>query len=105
MFDNSPTIIDRTPTELLKGVARSGHRIVHAGKESVPTGETLGSHVTGLQPDFGKNLAHNISARDGSWATGPIGPGESGSAVIGSSGEHEYFCTEHPWTSGQLLVE
>ena len=51
------------------------------------------------------DLTHTIAARDGSWTTGPIAPGGSGSVVLDAAGEHEYICTEHPWTIGQLVVE
>jgi quinohemoprotein ethanol dehydrogenase len=50
-------------------------------------------------------LAHTIAARDGSWSTGPIKPGESGSTMIAKPGTYEYICTEHPWSIGQLIVE
>ena len=61
-----------------------------------------GATVTWTNPT---DLTHTISARDGSWTTGPIAAGASGSVVIETAGEHEYVCTEHPWTIGQLVVE
>ena len=48
---------------------------------------------------------HTIAARDGSWTTGAIQPGESGTATVTKAGTYEYICTEHPWTIGQLIVE
>ena len=50
-------------------------------------------------------LSHTIAARDGSWSTGPIKPGEWRSATIAKPGTYEYTCTEHPWSIGQLIVE
>jgi quinohemoprotein ethanol dehydrogenase len=50
-------------------------------------------------------VSHTIAARDGSWSTGVIQPGASGSATITKPGTYEYTCTEHPWTIGQLIVE
>jgi alcohol dehydrogenase (cytochrome c) len=50
-------------------------------------------------------MPHTVSARDGSWTTGEIKPGGSGSATIAKAGTYEYICTEHPWTIGQLIVE
>jgi plastocyanin len=50
-------------------------------------------------------LAHAIAARDGSWTTGTIQPGASGSATFGKSGTYEYICTDHPWSMGQVVVE
>jgi alcohol dehydrogenase (cytochrome c) len=49
--------------------------------------------------------AHTIVARDGSWSTGTIKPGESGTATIAKAGTYEYICKEHPWTIGQLIVQ
>ncbi len=50
-------------------------------------------------------MAHTIAARDGSWTTGIIQPGASGTAKISKPGTYEYICTEHPWSIGQLIVE
>jgi plastocyanin len=50
-------------------------------------------------------VSHAIAARDGSWSTGVIQPGASGSATITKPGTYEYTCTQHPWTIGQLIVE
>ena len=49
--------------------------------------------------------AHTIASRDGSWSTGVIQPGASGSATISKAGTYEYICSDHPWTVGQLIVE
>src|SRR5262249_49149631 len=49
--------------------------------------------------------AHTISARDGSWTTGTIQPGATGSAIVSKAGTFEYICTDHPWTIGQLTVK
>ena len=48
---------------------------------------------------------HTIAARDGSWSTGVIQPGASGSATVTKPGTYEYICTEHPWSIGQVIVE
>jgi plastocyanin len=50
-------------------------------------------------------ISHTIQARDGSWRTGPIRAGADGSVTITKAGTHEYTCTDHPWTIGQLIVE
>jgi plastocyanin len=50
-------------------------------------------------------VAHTLAARDGSWTTGAIKPGESGSVKIGKAGTYEYICKEHPWTIGQVVVQ
>jgi len=48
---------------------------------------------------------HTILARDGSWSTGAIQPGGSGTATVGKPGTYEYICKEHPWSIGQLVVD
>jgi plastocyanin len=47
---------------------------------------------------------HTIAARDGSWTTGPIKPGESETVTIAKAGEYEYVCTDHLWSLGQMIV-
>jgi plastocyanin len=34
-----------------------------------------------------------------------IHPGASGVVTVAKPGRYEYFCREHPWTIGQLIVE
>lgn len=51
------------------------------------------------------SLTHTLVARDGSWTTGPIAPGASGSLTITAPGTSDYICQEHPWTLGQLIAE
>ena len=50
-------------------------------------------------------LPHTIVSRDGSWTTGVIQPGATGTATIAKPGTYEYICKEHPWSIGQLTVE
>ena len=50
-------------------------------------------------------VAHTIAARDGSWSTAAIKPGESGSVTIAKAGTYEYICKDHPWTIGQLVIQ
>ncbi|MEO8259331.1 MAG: PQQ-binding-like beta-propeller repeat protein [Acidobacteriota bacterium] len=50
-------------------------------------------------------ISHSIAARDGSWKTTAIKPGESGTVTVTRPGTYEYICTDHPWTIGQLIVE
>lgn len=49
--------------------------------------------------------AHTIRARDGSWTTGTIAPGASGTVTVATPGSYEYYCSEHPWSIGQIVVE
>lgn len=50
-------------------------------------------------------VAHELTAADGSWSTGPIGPGKSASLRIDRPGSHTYVCKDHPWTIGEIVVE
>jgi hypothetical protein len=50
-------------------------------------------------------VRHTIAARDGSWTTGPIRPGESATVTVTKPGEYEYVCSDHLWSMGQLIVE
>jgi plastocyanin len=50
-------------------------------------------------------LVHTIAARDGSWTTGAIQPGATGTAAVMKPGTYEYTCKDHPWSVGQLIVE
>jgi alcohol dehydrogenase (cytochrome c) len=51
------------------------------------------------------NVAHTIRARDGSWTSGTIAPGQSATVTVGKPGTYEYVCQEHPWSIGQLIVQ
>jgi plastocyanin len=48
---------------------------------------------------------HTISARDGSWTTGPIAAGRSKSMNMPKTGRYSFICREHPWSTGELIVE
>jgi len=49
--------------------------------------------------------AHTLAARDGSWTTGPIKPGESATVTMAKPGEYAYVCSDHLWSMGQLIVQ
>jgi PQQ-dependent dehydrogenase (methanol/ethanol family) len=51
------------------------------------------------------SMIHTLEARDGSWRTAPIPPGESGNVMVTKPGVYEYVCREHPWSFAQLTVE
>jgi plastocyanin len=48
---------------------------------------------------------HTIVALDGSFNTGTLKPGESGSVKLLRLGTVRYTCKEHPWAIGELTVE
>ena len=51
------------------------------------------------------SMTHVLEARDGSWHTDPIKPGDSGTVTITKPGVYEYFCRDHPWSFAQVTVE
>jgi alcohol dehydrogenase (cytochrome c) len=50
-------------------------------------------------------IAHTIKARDGSWTSGTIAPGQSVIVTVTKPGSYDYVCVEHPWSIGQLMVQ
>jgi len=50
-------------------------------------------------------LEKTIAAQDGSWTTGPIAPGESGTVRFRELGTYTYIAEEYPFMLGQLIVE
>jgi plastocyanin len=50
-------------------------------------------------------MVHSIVAKDGSWTIGPLRPAESAYITFDKPGEYTYYCKEHPWSYGQLIVE
>ena len=50
-------------------------------------------------------MTHTVVAEDGSWTTGPLKPLDVGTVVFDKPGTYTYFCKEHPWVYGQIIVE
>lgn len=50
-------------------------------------------------------LVHTIVAEDGSWTTGRLNTADVGGVTFDKAGTYTYFCKEHPWTVGQIIVE
>jgi alcohol dehydrogenase (cytochrome c) len=48
---------------------------------------------------------HTATAADGSWSTGEIAPGQSGTVTVTKPGSYTYIDKDHPWNMGQLIVE
>ena len=50
-------------------------------------------------------MTHTVVAEDGSWSTGPLHPLDIGTVTFDKPGTYSYFCKEHPWVYGQIIVE
>jgi plastocyanin len=62
---------------------------------------TANSQVTWNNKDIAQ---HTATAVDGSFDTGIINVGSSGSAIVKGQGSVPYHCTIHPWMNGMLQV-
>lgn len=61
-----------------------------------------GTEVTWENAD---KAAHTASAADGSFDTGTIDQGESGSATLTAPGTYAYICEFHPFMKGTIEVK
>jgi plastocyanin len=66
-----------------------------------PSTVTANSKVTWNNKDI---APHTATATDGSFDTGIINVGSSGSAIVRAPGTVPYHCTIHPWMNGMLQV-
>jgi plastocyanin len=66
-----------------------------------PNTVTANSKVTWNNKDI---APHTATATDGSFDTGIINVGSSGSAIVRAQGGVPYHCTIHPWMNGMLQV-
>jgi nitrite reductase (NO-forming) len=62
----------------------------------------VGDTVTWTNDDTG--VVHTVTAADGSFDSGLLGPGQSWSYTFTEPGEFEYFCTPHPWMRARVVV-
>ncbi len=49
--------------------------------------------------------AHDAIAQDGSWTTGEIAPGKTGTVKFDKPGTYTYICKDHPWSYGEIQVQ
>jgi plastocyanin len=66
-----------------------------------PSNVSANSKVTWNNKDI---APHTATATDGSFDTGIINVGSSGSATVKTQGTISYRCTIHPWMTGLLQV-
>jgi plastocyanin len=62
----------------------------------------VGDTVTWTNKDI---AGHSATADDGSFDTGVLSQGESGSFTFTKAGTFGYFCTPHPNIKGTIIVE
>jgi amicyanin len=63
---------------------------------------TVGDTVTWTNLDA---VEHTATATDGSWDTGLLAEGDSGSITFTAPGTFDYLCTPHPSMTGRIVVE
>lgn len=61
-----------------------------------------GTSVTFKNQD---SVAHTATADDGSFDTGLLAKGESGSIAFAKGGMYTYHCTPHPYMKATIIVE
>ena len=63
--------------------------------------------TAGVRVRFVNNgeVAHTVTARDGSWTTGTLGPAMWEHVAFEEPGVFLYHCTDHPWAIGEITVE
>ncbi len=61
----------------------------------------VGDRVTWTNRD---SVEHTATARNGSFDTGMLGEGESGSVRFNIAGTYRYICTPHPNMTGTVVV-
>jgi plastocyanin len=62
----------------------------------------VGDTVTWVNKDV---AGHSATADDGSFDTGVMSQGESGSHTFTQAGTYEYHCTPHPNMKGTIIVQ
>jgi len=92
-------------TERVFNIASANKRVVWADDYGLSPARIHVSPQTTVTWTNASKQKHTIAARDGSWTTGVIEPGASGSASLARPGIYEYICKDHPWSMGQIIVE
>lgn len=62
---------------------------------------TVGTTITWTNMD---SAPHSATADDGSWDTGVLGQGESGSVTFDTPGTYTYYCAVHPNMTATVIV-
>lgn len=83
--------------------ADAGAKISIAGFAFAPLSITIrtGGSVTWNNDD---GAAHTVTFKDGSGGARSISPGEAFSRTFEQTGSYDYFCSFHPYMTGQVVV-
>jgi plastocyanin len=95
---SSPSSVSPTSITIPQGAAAQQVRTYFVPN---PGTVTANSQVTWNNKDIAQ---HTATAVDGSFDTGIINVGSSGSAIVRGQGSVPYHCTIHPWMNGMLQV-
>lgn len=68
-----------------------------------PARVEVGAGTTVIWTNRGE-VAHTVTASDGSWNSGNIEPGGTWRRTFGAAGTHGYTCTPHPNMTGSVVV-
>ena len=62
--------------------------------------------TAGVRVRFVNNgeVAHTVTARDGSWTTGALEPARFAYVAFDEPGSTIYHCTDHPWAIGEIII-
>ncbi len=82
----------------------SGEGVVIADFAYMPAELTVEAGTTVSFPNR-DSTAHTATADDGSFDTGTIEGGESGSVALKQPGTYRYYCLFHPFIKGTVRVE
>ena len=66
-----------------------------------PVAARVGDVVTWTNMDI---VPHTVTAEDGSWDSGEIGPGETWSMTVTDDVDPGYFCIYHPGMRSRLAI-
>jgi plastocyanin len=81
--------------------AATDHAVAIQGMKFVPAdlSVAVGDTVTFTNMD---SAPHTGTANDGSFETGKLSKGQSGTVTISAAGDHAYFCKVHPSMKGVI---
>jgi plastocyanin len=82
----------------LDGVAIDNYASLEPVRIRISAGATVTWKNGGRSP-------HTVVVREEPWSSGNIPPGESGSIRFPKAGTYTYFCRQHPWSVGQVIVD